>query len=85
MSKENCNQLSIIDNAFKNGINQKNIVIKEILLKYTKIKEPITKGKLKWHGIKLCQLSGKPNVFWLTQKGKQIGLCLQENIIITYK
>lgn len=39
-----------------------------------KIKGKITKGKLKWRGIKLCQFEGNPNgtLKWVTQRGVQI-------------
>jgi len=47
--------------------------IRLTILKHTKIKEPITAGKIKWHGLALCQEVGKPNTFWVTQKGKQVG------------
>lgn len=47
--------------------------LKKTILENTKIKEPITKGKLKWHGIKLCFIEGISGIMWLEQRGKQIG------------
>lgn len=44
--------------------------IKRTILEYTKIKEPITKGKLKWHGISLAQ---QGNLFFVLQRGNRIG------------
>jgi len=48
--------------------------LKNQLLNNTKIKEPITKGKIKWHGIRLVFQRGKyGDCYWLEQRGKQIG------------
>lgn len=43
------------------------------------IKGEITKGKIRWRGIKACQ---QGNALWLEQRGKQIGDKLIEDDVI---
>jgi len=61
-----------ISDDFKNKMKNAEDAIKNTILTYTKIKEPITKGKLKWHGIKKVSQPCK-NFWWLEQRGKIIG------------
>lgn len=64
----------ISQKMYKSFVEQKEKYIKETLLRYAqpKIKEPITKGKIKWRGIKLIE-QPSDNRFWLEQRGKILG------------
>lgn len=47
-----------------------------------KIKGEITKGKIKWRGLKFCtRINGLSNEYWIEQRGKLIG----QKIIINAK
>ena len=71
------NANSIIDEMVKHYNEKEDIIFSESLRIYAKppIKGKITKGKIKWRGIKLYQTTlelGKPVERWLMQRGKQI-------------
>lgn len=69
-----------INSTIEQLLSQKEELIKRELLENTNIKTPITPGKIRYHGIKLCSKQSKPNTFWLEQRGKRIGKIFKQNI-----
>ena len=74
-------QQSIIEDAIKKENDYFEKYIRENAT--PKIKGEITKGKLKWRGIKLCVFNGhyEGTMKWVTQRGNQIS----PKLIISFK
>ena len=54
-------------------VQEREEFFKSTILKHTKIKEPITKSKLKRCGITLCTTTGMQYIVWVEQRGVRIG------------
>lgn len=78
-------ELDIITSKIMSNIIQKEDEFIKNQLKFAnpKIKGQITKGKLRWRGIKLIEINDI-NVItkWVEQRGKQIGERLEYRVIL---
>lgn len=75
---------NITSRLMSNIIQKEDEFIKnQLKLVVPKIKGEITKGKLKWRGIKLIEINDiNGNTKWIEQRGKQIGERLEYKIIL---
>ena len=75
---------NITSRLMSNIIQKEGEFIKnQLKLVVPKIKGEITKGKLKWRGIKLIEINDiNGTTKWIEQRGKQIGERLEYKIIL---
>ena len=75
---------NITSRLMSNIIQKEDEFIKnQLKLVVPKIKGEITKGKLKWRGIKLIEINDiNGTTKWIEQRGKQIGERLEYKIIL---
>lgn len=70
---------SLIASMQDKFIKEQNLFLEQVLRRHAvpPIRGEITRGKIQWRGIRLCQKDrGFGLEMWIEQRGKQIGPCI---------